>query len=194
MELVKGQMDEGEPPDEYRDFVDGLVPFEEVQRQGETRSPFEDLAARVALAGVDLRFSFLTGAGLLIAAAALAALLPSEDTTKDGFWRLGRQLVSELLQVGNGLALPFALGALTLLVIAALAAPRNGEFARAVLVAQPFIGGAGVVGVGAMWAGFLALALVNLLVLLLIIVAYVVGTTLLLAFFVSLVFGMVGGR
>lgn len=181
------------PSEEWEDFVEGVVALDEVQPQGDDQSgsPFEALAGRIAeSARLDLRFSFLTGVGLLLVAAGLAALLPSANTASDTFWRIGRDLAGQLLAVGNALAIPLGLAALVFLVIALAAALRDSQLGRSVLVVQPFIGGAAVISAGAIWAAFLALALVNLAVLVLIIVAYVVGAIIVLAIFFGVLIGM----
>lgn len=180
------------PSDEYAEFVEGIVELEDVQRQrDQSHSAFEGLLGRLTGSGrVDVRFSLLTGAGMLLLAAALVALLPSQQAASDSFWRVGRHLCAQLLSVGNSLALPLALGAVILMGLALVATARDGQFRRGVLVAQPIVGGAGVVGAGALWGTFLALAFVNFVVLLLIIVAYVVATILVLWFCLGLLMGM----
>ncbi len=168
-------MADHEPSDEYREFVESLVPLDEAQGQRDerSRSPFEALAGRIAgTSGLEFGFSFVSGAGLLLIAATLAALMPSR--VEGSFWRVGRDVIGDMLAVGNGAALPLAIGGLALLALAGLASLRGGPIGRSLLIAQPFIGGAGVASMGALWTGFLALAVLNFIVLLLIIVAYIV--------------------
>jgi hypothetical protein len=181
--------DEG-PSDEYREFVEALIPLDELQRRGaEARSPFDALRDRIAgRSEIGFNLSFFTGAGLLLLAAGLAAAMPSH--VEGDFWRVGRDTVAELLAVGNGAAWPIFLGAVALVALGGLAALPNDELARGVLVAQPLIGGAGVAGVAILWAGFLAFVALNVLVLLLIIVAYVVATIVLCAMVIGIVIGM----
>ena len=178
---------------EWEEFVEGTVALEDVDQEdgGETGSSFEALAGRIARSGrPDFRFSLLTGVGLLLVAAALAALLPSANVAEGSFWRVGRDLVEQLLVVGNSLAIPLGLAALIFLAVALAVAVSGSDLGRPVVVAQPFIGGAGVLCTGAIWAGFLALALVNLAILLLIIIAYIVAAIIVLAMFFGVLIGM----
>jgi len=180
------------PSEEWREFVDGSVPLDEAQRKGADppRSPFEALADRVTgAAGPSFHFSILTGAGLLLVAAGLAALMPA--SVGGSFWRVGREEVAGLLIAGNGASLPLALGALALVLLAGLAATTGGQVARGLLITQPFIGGAGLVGVGALWAGVLAFAVLNTAVFLLIIVIYIVTAIVIVAAFIGVLIGLV---
>lgn len=191
-------MADASPSKEWEEFVEGSVALEALEREAEeagTESPFESLAGRIARSvGLDLRFSFLTGVGLMLVAAALAALLPSASTASGGFWRVGPDLVRQLLTVGNALAVPLGLAAVVVCLATALGAALGGsQFGRSLLVIQPFIGGAGVLGAGAIWGAFLALALVNFAVLLLIIVLYILVAIILMSIFFGVVIGMLNG-
>lgn len=179
-----------EPGDEFREFVEGLVPLDEAQRQRDgARSPFETITERISgRSGVGFHGSFFTGGGLLLVAAALAALMPAR--AEGGFWRVGRGTVADLLAVGNGAAVPLLAGAIALVALAGVAALRGGGFARGLVVVQPFIGGVGVAGVGLLWVGVLAFVLLNLIVLLLIIVANIVGAILIVAVFIGMLVGL----
>lgn len=172
---------------EFREFVEGTVSLEELHRspEGEDGASFESFVARFSGAAGELRFSFISGATMLAVAALLAATLPGQQTANDGFWRVGREAVGDLLGLGDGLLLPLALAALALLLASMVAAARGGELARGTLLVQPFLGGAGLAGVGIIWALFLVLVVANLAVLALIIVAYAVLTVIA----VALVFG-----
>lgn len=184
-------MADEEHSDEYRALVEGLVPLDEAQSQQDDRASnsFEGLFERITgRSAVGFHVSFLTGAGLLLIAAALAALMPGRV---DGdFWRVGRDTAADLLAAGNGAALPLMIAALALVALAGLAAVRGGDFGRGVVLAQPFIGGAGVAGVSLLWAGFLAFALLNFVVLLLIVTFYIVATMVIVALFIGMLTGL----
>lgn len=179
-----------EPPSAYQRFVGGLVQLDAAQQQrDDAQSPFASLADRIAGHGGGWQFSSFVGGGMLAGAALLAAVLPSTGAASNSFWRVGRSTVVDVLAVGNAVVVPLALAALALLVLSAAAVPQSGQAANRYLAIQPFIGSAGLLGVTATWAGFLALALANLAVLMLIILAYVVATI----FFTALVIGFLIG-
>ena len=182
-------MSEPQPSDEYRQFIDGLVPLGEAQTRGQD-SPFESLLSRLTrrTQGAAGWPASLYGGGLLLAAAALGALMPFSAT--GSFWRIGRDSMEQMLAAGNGAALPLALAGVGLLLIGALATLWRGPLSEPVLIAQPFIGGAGIAGIGVLWIGLLAFAVVNLIVLLLIIVAYVVAAILIVAVLIGMLLGL----
>lgn len=185
-----------QPSDEYGDFVGSLVPLDQAQEQHDDArwSPFEALAGRLAgSGGGGGGLSLFSGPCLLLAAAALAAALPSEGVTDDSFWRVAQESTRELLSVGSAVGAPLALGAAGLGILAAVGAVRGGQLAATLLVAQPLVGGAGVAGVGLLWVAFLGLALANLAVLLLIIVAYVIATIIVIAIVIGMLIGLASG-
>ena len=180
-----------EPSEECREFVQGLVPLEEAQQQREDAPPgaFEGLWDSIAgRRGRGFHFSFFSGAVLLSVAAGLAALMPSR--AEGGFWRVGRGVATDLLAAGNDVALPLALGAVALALLAGVAAARGGELSRGVLIVQPFVGGAGAAGVGVLWVGVVLFAILNVIVALLILALYVLGTILIVGMFFGLLAGL----
>jgi len=80
-----------------------------------------------------------------------------------------------------------------LLIVGAIAALRDGGWSTVVLAAEPFVGGVGVAGAGLAWGGFLTLAIVNFIVMLLIIVATLILTIIAIAVVIGLLMGLAGG-
>jgi hypothetical protein len=161
----------------YQEFVGGLISLDKAQRQREEgASSFASLVDRLAGSGGDWHISSFAGGGLLAGAALVAAALPSPGIAGDSFWRVGPRAVVDVLTVGNALVVPLALAALLLLALCIGALLHRGDRANRYLAVQPFVGGIGLLGVLLVWAAFLALTIANLVVLILIIIAYVVAT------------------
>jgi hypothetical protein len=176
----------------YQEFVGDLVSLDEAQRQREGEaSSFASLVDRLAGSGGDWHISSFAGAGLLAGAAVVAAALPSPSIADDSFWRVGPRAVVDVLTVGNVLAVPLALAALVLLALCIGALLHRGDAANRYLAVQPFVGGAGLLGVLLAWAAFLALVIANLVVLVLIIIAYVVATIFITALVIGFFIGLV---
>lgn len=184
------------PASEFAQFVEDVVPFEEL-RDDSTRdsrsSSFATIAERVPVSVERFQGNTYIGGLLLAGAAALALLLPSGATTEDGFWRVGETAGAQLLAVGGAVAVPLALVSAAVLLAAALANSLSRNVLGRLTDISFFVGIGAVVGVGLMWLLFAGLMLANLFVLGLIILAYIVGATVVFVLVISFLIGMLGG-
>lgn len=184
------------PAGEFAQFVEDVVPFEELRddsTRGSRSSSFATIAERVPVSVERFEGNPYIGGLLLAGAAALALLLPSGATTEDGFWRVGETAGAQLLAVGGAVALPLALVAAAVLLAAGLANAPNRDVLGRLSNISFFVGIGALAGVGLMWFLFAGLMLANLFVLGLIIVAYIVGATAVFVLAISFLIGMLGG-
>ncbi len=177
--------------DEFASFVGEVVSLDEVGRQ-DSGPRFDDLMGRIAGnggSGGSPLYSAL-GGGLLVVAGLLAMLLPGSDSIRSShFWRVARSIGAELAGIGSGAALPLIVTGVLLLAGGLLLTYRLRTGSSATV----WFSQAGMVGLGLvalMWGAIAVLWLLNLVVLLLIIVAYVVAGIIVIGMFIGLLGGL----
>lgn len=172
-------------PREFKEFVGGVVALDEARRT-ESDGGFESVMDRIAGTGTGFGPPSILGGGLLLLGGAALVLLPAPEAIQgSNYWRVARSAGSEVLALGDATALPMLLAGALLLVAGVVLGYRTAGAAEIAGV----LGSAGLGFSALLWVAVGVLWLVNLVVLLTIIVAYIVGTIVLLAIF----FGMLTG-